>query len=322
MIDRRKFIALVCGAAAMRLPAVRAQEAGRVYRLGILDGQGREDPKFVAMFEELRRAGFVEGQNLSVEGHFSARDDEAPAAAAAIVASGVDAIVVTARLGRPMQQATRTIPILAVGNDLVRQGFVGSLAHPGGNTTGISILATELDGKRQELLMGLVPGARRIAALADPAVTAPERLQALEDMARARGVELTVQRAAKPEEIVPAIDAAKASGAQALDVLSSALLEENPRLYIERTAALKLPAISSWPESAEAGVLAAYGPRLTEIYRQLARQLVKILRGANPADIPVEQPTTFELVINLDTVKAMGLTIPQEMLDRADKVIE
>ena len=326
MIDRRQFIALVVGAAAMRLQPVRAQEAGRVYRLGILDGVGsrREDPKFVAFFEELRRSGFVEGQNLHVEGPFFARDDEAPAAAAAIVAAGVDAIVVTARLGRPVQQGTRTIPILAVGNDLVRQGFVSSLAHPGGNTTGISILATELDGKRQELLMGLVPGARRIAALADPAVTAPERLQALQEMARARGVEVSVALAAKPEEIVPAIDAAKASGAQALNVLASALLEDTTgrRLYIERAAALKLPAISQWPESAEAGVLAAYGPRNTEIYRQLARQLVKILRGANPADIPVEQPDRFELVINLDTAKAMGLTIPEAMLERADKVIE
>ena len=326
MIDRRQFIALVVGAAAMRLQPVRAQEAGRVYRLGILDGVGsrREDPKFVAFFEELRRSGFVEGQNLHVEGPFFARDDEAPAAAAAIVAAGVDAIVVTARLGRPVQQGTRTIPILAVGNDLVRQGFVSSLAHPGGNTTGISILATELDGKRQELLMGLVPGARRIAALADPAVTAPEQLQALQEMARGHGVEVSVALAAKPEEIVPAIDAAKASGAQALNVLASALLEDTTgrRLYIERAAALKLPAISQWPESAEAGVLAAYGPRNTEIYRQLARQLVKILRGANPADIPVEQPDRFELVINLDTAKAMGLTIPEAMLDRADTVIE
>jgi putative ABC transport system substrate-binding protein len=206
--------------------------------------------------------------------------------------------------------------------DLVRQRFVSSLAHPGGNTTGVSLLATELDGKRLELLMGLVPTARHIAALADPAISDPERLRALEEMARARGIELSVHLAAQPEEIVPAIDAAKASGAQALDVLSSALLESNRRLFIERTVLLKLPAISDPPEDAEAGGLAAYGPRLTEIYRQRARQLVKILRGAKPADIPVEQPTKFELVINLNTAKALGLTVPDEMLDRADKVIE
>ncbi|HEU0215749.1 MAG TPA: ABC transporter substrate binding protein, partial [Stellaceae bacterium] len=222
-MNRRHFIILLGGAAAMCSPAVRGQERGRVYRLGILDGGQREDARFAAMFDELRRAGFVEGRNLRVEGYFSVRDEEAAGDAAAMVAAGVDAILVSAKLGRPVQQATRTIPILAIGNDLVRQGFVGSLAHPGGNTTGISILGTELDGKRQELLMQLVPGAHHMAVLADPAVTAPERLHAMQEMARARGVELSVYRAAKPGEIAPAVDAAKASGAQALNVLASAL---------------------------------------------------------------------------------------------------
>lgn len=323
MIDRRHLIVLVGGGAtAMLLPAVRAQQPGRIYRLGILDGSRQEDPRFVAQFEELRRAGFVEGQNLHVEGYFSAREEEAPRDATAIVAAGVDAILVTARLGRPVQQATRTIPILAVGNDLVQQGFVSSLAHPGGNTTGISILGTELDGKRQELLMGLVPGVHHIAVLADPAVSAPERLQALQEMSRARGVELSVHRAAKPEEIVPAVDAAKGSGAQALNVLASALFAGNSPLIIERTAAVRLPAMYQWPGDAEAGGLVAYGARLTEIYRQRARQLVKILSGAKPADIPVEQPDRFELVINLKTAKALGLTVPPILFAQADEVIE
>jgi putative ABC transport system substrate-binding protein len=321
-VIRRDFIRFLAMAGAASPFAARAQEPGRVYRLGVLDGSRPEDAQFVALFDELRRAGFVEGQNLHIEGYFSARDEEAPGDASAIVAAGVDAILVTARLGRPVQRATRTIPILAVGNDLVRQGFVSSLAHPGGNTTGISILGTELDGKRQELLMGLVPGARHIAVLADPAVSVPERLQALQEMARARGVELSVHRAAKPEDIVPAVDAAKGSGAQALNVLASALFVDNRRLIVERTAAVRLPAMYQWPGDAEAGGLVAYGARLTEIYRQRARQLVKIFGGAKAADIPVEQPTEFELVINLNTAKALGLTIPEEMLDRADKVIE
>jgi putative tryptophan/tyrosine transport system substrate-binding protein len=164
---RRDFVRFLAIVVAAPVEA-RAQEPGRVYRLGILDASRREDPQFVALFDELRRAGFVEGENLHIEGYFWARDEEAPGDAAAIVAAGADAILVTARLGRPVQQATGTIPILAVGNDLVRQGFVSTLSHPGGNTTGISILGTELDGKRQELLMGLVPGAHHIAALADP----------------------------------------------------------------------------------------------------------------------------------------------------------
>lgn len=319
---RRHFITLLGGAAAMWSPAVRGQEPGRVYRLGIVDGGRRDDERFAATFDELRRAGFVEGQNLRVEGYFLAREEEVARDAAAIVATGVDAILVPAKLGRPVQQATRTIPILAIGNDLVRQGFVDSLAHPGGNITGISILGTELDGKRQALLMGLIPGVRHIALLADPTVTAPQHLQALQEMARAGGAQFSVHRAAKPAEIVPAIDAAKASGAQALNVLASALFSNNRRLIVERTAALRLPAMYQYPADAEAGGLAGYGARLTEIFRQRARQLVKILRGAKPADIPVEQPDRFALVINLKTAKTLGLAVPPLLLAQADEVIE
>jgi putative ABC transport system substrate-binding protein len=220
------------------------------------------------------------------------------------------------------QKATRTIPIVATADDLVLSGLVSSLAHPGGNTTGVSILATELDSKRLELLTELVPAARHIAALADPANTAPEQLRALQDEARARGIELSIHLGAKPEEIAAAIDAAQASGAQALNVLAAPLLDANRRLIFERTATLKLPAICQWPEIVEAGGLAAYGPRATEVARQRARQLVKIFRGAKPADIPVEQPDKFELAINLNTAKALGLTVSQSILARADEVIE
>jgi putative ABC transport system substrate-binding protein len=200
--------------------------------------------------------------------------------------------------------------------------LVSSLAHPGGNTTGISFLATELDGKRLELLTQLVPAARHIAALADPGVTAPEQLKTMEDAARARGIELSIHLATKPEEIAPAIDAAQAVGAQGFNVLATPLLDSNRRLIIERTTKLKLPAIYQWPEIAEAGGLAAYGPRQTAGARQRARQLIKILRGAKPADIPVEQPDKFELVINLQTAKAIGLEVPPALLNRADKVVE
>jgi putative ABC transport system substrate-binding protein len=174
----------------------------------------REDAGYVALFDELRRSGFVEGQNLQVASRFSMRVEEAPEVAAMLVAAGVDAILTGgAPVTRAVQKATRTIPILAIADDLVLSGLVSSLAHPGGNTTGVSILATELDGKRLELLMEVVPAARHIAALADPSVTAPEQLKAMEDLARARGIELLIHLAAKPEEIVPAIDAAQASGA-------------------------------------------------------------------------------------------------------------
>ena len=320
---RREFITLLGGATLLDASVGRAQEHSRVYRLGIMIPLPREAAASLAMFDELRRAGFVEGQNLQVLGRFSMREEEASEVAAMLVAAEVDAIVPGTPPGiRAAQKATRTIPILTTGDDLVLLGVVSSLAHPGGNTTGISFLATELDGKRLELLEQIVPAARRIAALADPRVTAPEQLRALQDAARTRGIELTVHLAAQAQEIVPAINAAQASGAQALNVLAASLLNANQRAIIERTAVLKLPAIYQWPETAETGGLAAYGPRFTEMHRQRARQLVKIFRGAKPADVPVEQPTKFELVINLKTAKTLGLIVPPALLARADAVVE
>ena len=197
-----------------------------------------------------------------------------------------------------------------------------SLARSGGNLSGVSTLGSELDSKRLEILVEVVPDERRIAILVDPKVTQPAELQALQNGARARGVELVIFTAGEPEQIAPAMDKAKASGATALNVLSAALFSFNRRIVIERAAALGLTAIYEWPEMAEEGGLIAYGPPLKPIYRQLARLLVKVLRGAKPEDLPVEQPTNFELVINLSTAKALGLTIPESFLVRADKVIE
>jgi putative tryptophan/tyrosine transport system substrate-binding protein len=223
---------------------------------------------------------------------------------------------------RAVQSATKTIPILATSEDMVRDGLVASLGRPGGNTTGVSLLAYGLDGKRQEILMEVVPGARRMATLADPNVSTPQHLQALSEAMRARGGELSIFPANTPEAIVPAINDAKASGAATLNVLASPLFAFNRRLVIERASALRLPTMYQWPEMVEDGGLISYGPRLSEWYRQLARLLIKALRGATPADIPVEQPTRFELVINLKAAKAIGLNIPTPLVLRADKVIE
>jgi putative ABC transport system substrate-binding protein len=323
-MTRRELILLLGGGALLHTPTGRAQEPGRIYRLGVILREPRDNVSFVALLDGLRQSGFVEGQNLRVEGRFSTRDADGPEVANALAAAGVDAILTGSyRRTRAAQEATRKIPIVAVADDLVLSGLVSSLSHPGGNTTGISILATELDGKRQDLLIGLVPTARRLAALIDPGATAPEQLRALADAARVRGIELSTHLASKPEEIIPAIDAAKESGAQGLNVLAAGLFNNNQQVIIERTAVLQLPAIYQWPEIAEAGGLAAYGPRYVEIYRhQVARQLVKIFQGAKPADIPVEQPDKFELVINLKTAKSLGLMIPESTLARADEVIE
>ena len=200
---------------------------------------------------------------------------------------------------------------------------MNSLARPGGHTTGVSVLATELDGKRQEILIEAVPGLRRMAVLADSKATGSPQLQALQDAARERDVEVSIHPVASAEEITAAIDAAKASGAAAINVLSSPLLNGNRQIIMQRVAMLRLPAIYRWAEMAEEGGFLAYGPRILQIFRELiAQQLVKLLRGIKPADIPIEQPTKFELVINLKTASAMGVTVPATLVARADKVIE
>jgi putative ABC transport system substrate-binding protein len=324
---RREFIALIGSAAALplfRVTVARAQKPGRIYRLGILTGAARQAPRMVAFFDELKVLGFAEGQNLKiVAGGFDLREDQYADVAATLAKAAPDVVLGIGDAAiRAAQQSAYTGPIVAASSDLVASGFVRSLAHPGGNTTGISAQGFELDGKRLEILMQVVPDARRIAVLADPRSTQPAELKALENAARARGVELVIFTARVPEEITPAMDKANASGATALNVLSSALFSFNRRIVIERAAALGLPAIYEWPEMAEEGGLIAYGVPINTFYRQVARLLVKVLRGAKPEDLPVEQPTNFELVINLTTAKALGLTIPESLLVRADKVIE
>jgi putative tryptophan/tyrosine transport system substrate-binding protein len=322
---RRKFITLLSGAALLPPGGVRAQEPGRTYRLGNLSGSPRDAPYTIAFFDELRRLGFIEGKNLAIDPRgFGLRNEQFPEVAAELVTARVDVILAGGDAAiRAAQRATMTTPILAIADDMVGEGLVRSMARPGGNTTGISILATELDGKRQEILIEIVPGARRIAALADPNSTADRQLEALHDAARAHGIELSIYPIAKPEEVSGAIDAAKKAGAAAVNVLASPLLNAQRQVIIERAAALRLPTIYQWPEVAEEGGLAAYGPRFARIQRDIwARQLVKLLKGTKPADLPVEQPITFELVINLKTAKAIGLAVPPSILARADDVIE
>ena len=321
---RRDFITLLGGAAAFAPLMASAQEAGRTYRLAILTGSGRDTPQMLALFDELRRFGFIEGQNLNViPGGFNVRNEQLAERAAAMVKAAPDAIFAVGGLStRAAQEATRTVPIVGGADDMVEAGLVASLARPGGNTTGVSMLSPELDGKRQDILMEAVPGVRRMAALADSNIAPPRHLQALQDAARARGVELSVFSAGKPEEIVPGINNAKAWGAEALNVLATPLFSSNRRIIFERVADVRLPAIYQWPEMAEEGGLAGYGPRLTETFRQRARITVKVLRGTKPADLPVEQPTRFELVINLRAAKAIGHEVPAGLVLRADKVIE
>ena len=321
---RREFITLLGGAAFTSPLAARAQEAGRTYRLGILSAAKRDAPYWLAMFDELPRAGFIEGQNLTIDWHqYAPRVDLIPEFAAELVKAKVDVIAATGDTAiRAAQQATTTIPILGSTDDMIGSGLVNSMARPDGNTTGTSIFAGDLDGKRQEILIEAVPGLRRMAALA-ASDKAPAKIDELQEAARSRNIELSIHRIAKPQELPAALDAAKAWGAAALNVLSSPILYASRKIIIERVAALDLPAIYQFPEVAEEGGFVGYGPSVVRMYRELmAPLLIKLLRGAKPADLPIEQPTKFELVINVKTAKALGLTVPPTLLARADEVIE
>jgi putative tryptophan/tyrosine transport system substrate-binding protein len=324
-LKRREFIRVLGGAAVAWPLVTRAQEPGRTYRLGVLLLSPRNTPYNVALLDAVKPDGFIDGKNLVVDDRgFRLRVDELADHASAIVKAEVDVIVCSGDpCVRAAQRATKTIPILALSEDMVRSGFAASLANPGGNTTGVSILASELNSKRQEILLEVVPGVGRMAALADPNSSSPQQLQALHDTAHARGIDLLIYQVTKAEEITDAIDAAKKSGATALNVLASAFLWNNRQIILPRVAALGLPAIYQFPAAAEEGGFIAYGTDLDQIYRNIwARQLVKLLRGVKPGDIPVEQPTKFALVVNLKTAAALGLTIPESFLMRADKVIE
>ena len=320
---RREFIAL-SGASITWPFGALAQEPGRTYRIGCLQPVPRDVPGLLAFFDGLRSFGFIKGQNLTVDFRdYGAHIDLISKFATDLVNARVDAIQAA---GDPAiyaaQQATKTIPILGFTDDMAGAGFVTSMARPTGNITGVSLLATELDGKRQEILIEAVPGVSRMAVLA-PNTAAPAKLDALKAAARARNVELSIYQIGSGEEIAPAIDQAQASGAMALNVLSSPILYFGRRLIMDRVATMRMPTIYQWPEQAEEGGFIGYGPSVTQISREIsARLLAKVLRGTKVADIPVEQPTKFELVINLKTAKAMGVTVPEALLVRADKVIE
>jgi putative tryptophan/tyrosine transport system substrate-binding protein len=324
---RREFIALMGASVAWPFAAM-AQQAGRMYRIGLLWGGARTsevEPVVTAFLDEVGRHGFIEGMNLTVDYRaFALHPDRLSEYAAELVKGRVDVIGATGNMAiRAAQEATKTIPILGITDDLLGSGLVNSMARPNGNTTGVSILAGDLDGKRQDILIEALPGLRRMAALADSNMSTEAKLDVLEEAARARNIELSIHRIATGEEIAATLDRAKASGATALNVLASPLLWTNRRLIMDRAAALRLPAIYEWAEMAEEGGFAAYGPSLIGVFRDPhAGQLVQLLRGIKVADIPVQQPTKFELVINLKTAKAMGVTVPEALLVRADKVIE
>ena len=322
-MQRREFIALAGGVTLACTLGVHAQEAGRLYRVALVQPVGRDEPAVRAFLDELRAQGFVEGKNLAILGGLATSNEQVPTVVPLILQATPDAIVTGGDvIARAFHKATQSIPIIVMTEDMVAGGYAASLSHPGGNATGISLMSPDLDGKRQDILIEAVPGARRVAALVDSNVANLEHLKALDASARKHGKELVVVRAASASDLAPAINEAGKQGAAGLNVLSSPMLHLNRRLIIARAAETRLPAIYQWPETAEEGGLLAYGPSFVDIFRQRAGILVKVLRGAKPSELPIEQPTKFKLVINLKTAKAINYSVPTGLVLRADTVIE
>jgi len=305
-----------------------AQQATHVHRIGRLSpGSPTEpNPNLEAFRQGLRTLGYVEGQNLIMESRYAeGREERLPALAAELVRLQVEVIVAggTSTI-RAVQHATRTIPIvMAVSYDPVGRGLVASLARPGGNTTGVSSLGTELPGKRLELLKEMVPQSARVAVLANPAAGGyASVMHNLTRAAQALGLHLRVVELRRAEELDPAFATMTRAGMDALLVVSDPALMDGLRgRTVDLAATHRLPAMYDWRELVVAGGLMAYGPSLPDMSQRAASYVARILKGAKPADLPVEQPTTFELVITLKAAKALGLTIPPALLCQANEVI-
>jgi ABC-type uncharacterized transport system substrate-binding protein len=322
---RRNFITLLCGAMAWPL-AARAQQAGKLPTIGFL---GATTPAtwslFVAAFvQRLRELGWIEGRTVVIEYRWAeGRGERFAEIAAEFARLKVDVIVTAGGAVLAAKQATSLIPIVfAVAADPVGGGLVASLVQPGGNVTGLSTQTAETAGKRLELLREIVPGLRQLAIMANAGYPAAVlEMAEVQAAARTLGLEVTTLEIRRAENIAPAFEALKGR-VEALYVCADPLVTTN-RVRINTLAlAARLPVMHGVREYVEAGGLMSYGPNFPELFRRAADYVDKILRGAKPADIPVEQPTKFDLVINLTTAKALGLTIPETFLVRADEVIE
>jgi len=324
----RRFVSILVLAILLAPFAADAQQAANVPRIGWLGGPTRESAEpFVQVFlRGLKDLGWVEGQNIVIEWRFAGgRAERLPDLAAELVRLQVDLIVVPSTpTALAAKNATKTIPLVTVGvGDPVGLGLVASLARPGGNITGLTaVVSPEIAGKQLELLKEAAPKVSRAAVLWNPATQGTALfLKETEIAARALGVELQLLEARSLNDFDSAFAAMTTKRAGALLVLGDVMFVTHRIRLAELVAKSRLPAMYGLREYVEAGGLMSYGPIASELFRRAATYVDKILKGAKPADLPVEQPTRFELVVNLKTAKALGLTIPQSVLIRADEVI-
>jgi putative tryptophan/tyrosine transport system substrate-binding protein len=323
---RRRELMLLLGGVAAAWPLVARAQQKAIPLIGYLGG-GSPGPyaPFVAAFRQgLSEAGYVEGQNVTIEYRWAeGRYDRLPALAAELVDRRVDVIVTSGGTSPALaaKSATATIPIVFSVGDPVERGLVASLARPGGNLTGVSSL--DLTPKRVEMLSELVPRAKVIAVLMNPNNAIAEHvIQSAHEAALAKGVQLQILRATSESEIDAAFTTLAQLHAGALILPSDPFFNSQLDKLVALAARHAIPAIYDWREYPAAGGLISYGPSLTAAYRLVGVYAGKILKGTKPADLPVQQPTTFELVVNLNTAKALGLTVPPSILARADEVIE
>jgi putative ABC transport system substrate-binding protein len=329
-MDRRAFLgALTGGLLAVPLGA-EGQQAASLPRIGFLNTASLSDPRvppFLQAFRQgLRELGYVEGQNIAIELRWAeGQYDRLPGLAVELVRLKVNIIVAAGPSAvQAAKQATETIPIVMPAiADPVAMGFVASLARPGGTITGISNMQPELVGKQLELLKEMLPKLSRVALLGNPANPGNVPLvRYAQDAARTLGIRLHPLEARDPREIDSAFAEISRERADAVIVLSDTVLLDSRTRIADHAVRRRLPTVFGASEFTEAGGLLTYGPSISDGYRRAATYVDKILKGAKPADLPIGQPTKFELVINLKTAKALGLTIPPSLLQRADQVIE
>ena len=330
VMDRRAFLSTLAGGLLAAPISAEAQAAGKVPRMGwlVADLAAKSDMT-EAFLQGMRDLGYVEGDNLVIEYRDAGgKLERLPALAAELVALKVD-VILTGGTAQALaaKHATRAIPIVFAGAaDPVTDGLVTSLARPGGNITGTSMLAPELVDKRLEQLTQAVPGISRVAVLWHPgnlgARTERDMLKEAGVAARTLRLQLQFVEARRPADFDRAFSDMTRAHAGALTVWSSPMFNTERRRLVDLAARNRLPAVYPWREAVDAGGLMSYGPDPADLFRRAATYVDKILKGARPADLPVEQATKFELVINLKTAKTLGLTIPPPLLQRADQVIE
>jgi len=325
-IGRRELLAALGGAAAAWPLVAHAQQSAKLPTIGYLGAStpSLDSHRVGAFVQRLRELGWIEGRTVTIEYRWSeGRSERYPEIAAEFVRLKVDVIVATGGGVPAAKQATSAIPIVfPVAGDPVGGGFVATLARPGGNITGLSLQQTDVASKRVELLRDAVPGLRRMAILVNAGnVNAVLELGEVQAAGRTLGLAATTSEIRRAEDIVSAFEALKGR-ADAVYVVAEPLVFSNRARIHTLAMAARLPAIYNSREYVEMGGLMSYGPNFPDLFRRTAEFVDKILRGAKPGDLPVEQPTKFDLVINLTTAKALGLTIPESFLLRADEVIE